>query len=552
MNQTQKIDFSYLFALFLLNPLIYTFHKGINGIFPDSAGYIVMGSQLLTEGMLYIPGWGHVDEGLILPPLYPFLIGIGRLLLNDGLLVSQYVSQLCMILSIIPLFFYIKRLANREMAFIALLLIQLNYYYFYYGMVALTEASFILTTSIGLWLMQYHLTHSISQKRTLFSLGLVAALIFFSRQVGLVFILMIIGLLIIRMIFEKSYRTSTIKLTFLISGFMLLVVPYAITLYLQTGQFMFTQYFRLGHYIVTAPTEWQTKIAQAHHDYESIYAERRESRQLLPDASEIDSKVIITSEKTDFLAKVWEKFKQPQIWLSHLWENSQHFIKPVGIPLLIIFSLTLISALFSKPEQFLLRNLLPIFVISYLVVLSLFTSLIERYVEILFIYLFIHLLVEMSFIIQQMIPKMTQKKYWFMIIFMFSLTLWLTPQRFTTTPLVPKMAEAVSPFAPCANWAKRHEAIFSFHPLYSYLLGGTFRSLPNDSLDKVIFYAKKTSVRWLVLTQSPVEIAEREYYLYSPWLASTDLASDSFGKMKKRCNTQNEEVVLYEILSSEQ
>jgi hypothetical protein len=126
--------------------------------------------------------------------------------------------------------------------------------------------------------------------------------------------------------------------------------------------------------------------------------------------------------------------------------------------------------------------------------------------------------------------------------------LWFTPQLFVTIQTTPKMAEYESPFEPCRSFAKAGEAIFSFHPVYSYLLGGTFRTVPNDSLDKIVQYAKKTQVRWLVLTQSPTEMAERAYYNYSPWLKEAHLEEYSSGKIKKWCQTPNEMVTLYEIL----
>jgi len=161
----------------------------------------------------------------------------------------------------------------------------------------------------------------------------------------------------------------------------------------------------------------------------------------------------------------------------------------------------------------------------------------------------IHTVIEIHLAVSRLTTiKITQKMRLSTILLILSLILWLTPRLFTAIRITPKIAEHELPFKECASFVKNGEAIFSFHPVNSYLLGGTFRTFPNDSINKVVQYAKNTKVRWFVLTKSPSESEQRDYYLYSPWLKSSDLEKDSAGHIKKRCYTQDENVILYEIL----
>ncbi len=70
LTKGNKADLICIVILLLLNPATWYLTNGPENVFPDSAAYIAMGSQhSSTNGLFYLPSWGHVDVGLVLPPL---------------------------------------------------------------------------------------------------------------------------------------------------------------------------------------------------------------------------------------------------------------------------------------------------------------------------------------------------------------------------------------------------------------------------------------------------------------------------------------------------
>ncbi len=187
-NTSWSSNTIYLCLLFLLNPVIWFFSSRISGAFPDTIGYLVLADTIFQEGKLFVEHWGHVDSGLILPPVYPVLISLGNFLSADSLSNAQVVSLSLILLSIFPLFFLLSSYTSRRIAFFSVLGIQLNYFYSLYGFAALTEATFIFMLSTGFWLLSKALSEGNS--RWLFFLGTFACLVFLTRQIGGVFLLL--------------------------------------------------------------------------------------------------------------------------------------------------------------------------------------------------------------------------------------------------------------------------------------------------------------------------------------------------------------------------
>ena len=46
------------------------------------------------------------------------------------------------------------------------------------------------------------------------------------------------------------------------------------------------------------------------------------------------------------------------------------------------------------------------------------------------------------------------------------------------------------------------DAVFTLYPYFAYSVGGVFRQLPNDTLEKITKYAAYTNVKWMLIVDS--------------------------------------------------
>ena len=63
-EKTWKRDVVYILLLFLLNPVVFLMHNRYGFILPDAVTYMTMGTDLLSDWVLYLQHWGHVDGGV--------------------------------------------------------------------------------------------------------------------------------------------------------------------------------------------------------------------------------------------------------------------------------------------------------------------------------------------------------------------------------------------------------------------------------------------------------------------------------------------------------
>ena len=92
-------DLGWVVLLLCVNPVVYewVFSLSIGSFFPDSPLYM-MAADRLGSGKFWVDGWGHVDQGVILLPVYPVLLhlfemmGVGRF--EAPLTVSAFFSIL--------------------------------------------------------------------------------------------------------------------------------------------------------------------------------------------------------------------------------------------------------------------------------------------------------------------------------------------------------------------------------------------------------------------------------------------------------------------------
>ena len=91
------------------------------------------------------------------------------------------------------------------------------------------------------------------------------------------------------------------------------------------------------------------------------------------------------------------------------------------------------------------------------------------------------------------------------------------------------------------------DPIFALLPVYPYLAGGRHRTLPNDSLDKTVHYARLTGVRWLLVPKHPDRFPEIRFHTHAGWLREPEKLHGRT-ELLKFCCAQDDEHLLFEIV----
>ena len=551
-----------LFCLVLilgLNPITYFFSCSPRIFSPDTMAYLTLGRDLFSKGLLYIPSWYHVNNGLICPPLYPFLIACGQFFSAESLKLAEWVSCLSALAASIPIFLYLKETTNRVIALLTVFLIQINFCYFSFGMRPLSEATFLLILSCTLLLALLLFRNPEKSSRALsLLLGVSCALVFLSRQVGITVLIFLIGLFLLHgLISSRTGRGVIFKnALFMVLGWLILLTPYTIIIFYQTGHHPLQQNFSNAKYEVTTDdpkvlAEMERIEAIPDESYAFIYAKRRLLRKLLPDASEMLCRVDRKKrEKSGFLNEVRSTIKSPEDFIARIYSNTQHLRKPLGSILLYLFVALCISPFLVKSENVKLLNRLslPLFIVFYLLALSCVSDKIPRYIYILFPFALMHIAGEL-FICFQAVSKALRIRLTSLVFFsiMYAFFLFVTPHFFTELRVYPKLQDVETRFESLRKKVNG-EPVFSLNPFSSYMAGGSCRLLPNDSLEKVVKYGKKTGVRWLLVTRTESDLREIQLYINAQWYRDPSLDKAYPHLVRYCCETPSEAYTLYEIL----
>jgi len=566
------LDLFCVILIIALNPVSHFITFSPNLFTSDTIAYATMARDFFSKGLLYILSWGHIDTGLILPPLYPFLIVCGRIFYPETLNVAEYVSSICALMSTILIFLYLKQITSRIVGIITTVLIQINYYYFLIGMRPLSEAAFLLILSLALYLMLLMLKNNPDGERrlTAFLAGVACCLVFLSRQIGIIVSVFaaIICLIQWLTVSGRQRKILNTNLLFMLLGWLIIFVPYAIILYSQTGQHPFTQGFRKYDYVVTVkdpeiikeieksktlpPDLLEQTESEAYSDYEVIYAERRRMRKLLPDASEMFGYINIgIDEEESYLTKAFSNIIDLKSYSIKFYNNIMHLSSSLGNILTILFFLACLSSFLIKNHRirFTAKVLLPFFIIFYLLAISFFTDKIPRYIHILLPFCLMHISIELYIRLNDLMDLLKLKRFTNMVLcaFILSLIMLTTPRFFTGLKLIPKgegMESEYYPFQRHVNGAP----VFCVTPLHSFIVGGSFRILPNDSLDKVAQYGKNTGVRWILIARTRSVANELKLYNNAQWYLEHSLEKGYPDLVKLRAGTDDRFMALYEIL----
>lgn len=499
--------------LILLHPVVYHLDESLGYFPPDAVQYMTFAKNFLSKGLLYLE-FGLSDSGTVLPPMYPLLLLIGSIFVDDLLVISELVSSIVVITSSIVFYFIIQKFSNQCFAVLAVLGIQLNHILNLWALTPLTEATFILVIASVLWLT-FYLLPTDRRMRSFVALGVLLAVAFLTRQIGIV--LAPFALLII---FLASPRKFIRRATAVVGGMMLLLAPYMITLHaqgslLQVELSAFEQHWSKRNII--SIDEVDTEVKDYLHSlndipegsYEDVYEKRRLLRQLLPDSSAMLSDVSMkppgnsTRGLMATLIQVWTSLDQ---FGERLVKNIQYLANSLGLFVCVAFLISLITPIFirAKEKPLLVRYLISGFVLYYLFTLSLLTGLVDRYVLILAPFVLLHISAETACLLISVRQKVGGSRV-ALVLFAAAIAAYAysQPKNFSDIQSRPKGGLSSIAESKFRQFIEPGEPIFSMTPLYAYYTGGSWRIMPNDSLEKIAEYARHEHVLWLVVTSKP-------------------------------------------------
>ncbi|MGW8227848.1 MAG: hypothetical protein ACWGOW_03055 [Gammaproteobacteria bacterium] len=519
-------DSAAIALLFLTNPALYLAGMSSGSFSPDSIAYLAMG-RLFHSGnwTLFLQGWGHVDNGLILPPLYPLLLAAGS---SDFMGLAESISWVALLLSAVPLYLLLKPRSGRVAAVAGVFALQLNGLYFIIGFVPLTEALFTLLLLTALLILDRFQARPSAITAAL--LGLTCALLWFSRQIGLVFLPFVTAWL-----FLAPHQPSTSRwghIGWFAALFLLVSVPYWFVLHLQTGMGPLTQNFSLGRYSVERPSPPSAGPSTEPHSagYAGILEARQQLRRLLPDGSEMIGWVKTENAPPSgggMLAVIGKLVSNPAGWLGRLAGNLISLSNMAGWVLSALFLLSLLLPVVSREgAPHLLRRYLPAAaLLTYLGGVSLFTDAIPRYTQVMLPLLVVSAVGEGAWSANRWLTRRLRPQARVGVVLLVLLAIAaFPPARYQQVPLQPRLAENAIPLTSFRQWVRRNEPLFAPQPLYAYLAGGMPRTLPIGTLEQVVTYGRRTGVPWLLMVSLDPQKYYATGYLENDWYGRLDLA----------------------------
>jgi 4-amino-4-deoxy-L-arabinose transferase-like glycosyltransferase len=546
-------------GLLLTNPVVYDIGCSFARFSPDSIKYVTLARAMARELDLYLFSFGHVDLGQVLPPLYPSLIAIGSAFSNDLLAVAEIVSSLASIVAVVPLYLFLARATSRLIGAGTLLLIQISGFYLEQALLPLTEATFICVSAWGLLLLD-RASRRGAVPGTAFLAGATSAGVFLARQVGVVFVGFALGTVALEVLrSERAARSTSLRrAAAFVVGLGVVLAPYAAALFVQTGQSPLTQTFRKGLYGVHATPEDLQVIDRLRladpGSISQIYAERRKLRRLDPDASEMYTYLLDSGDDGHEASGVFGRWgdrlrDSPR----RLVANLGHVESYLGIGWFGLFVASFSMLFFDRraSEHGRALRLTCAWTASYLAALSLLTGKVDRYVVVILPFAMIQVACA-GFALRRRVEERSRSDR------TRRLAHWLpaaplvvgavfAPVYFWNLDPQPKTRETHLRLGAIRQKIAAGEPVFSLTQLEAYLVGGTFRVLPNDSLDRIAEYGRRTGVRWLLVRRDAAALQEAQLYDNAPWYLDWMSRRGHEPGVRLRAETADGALALYEF-----
>lgn len=546
------IDLFFISALLLLNPAFVYINHSPRIFYMDTLIYLAMAGELFSSGQLFVASWGHVDTGVILSPVYPLFIAFGNIFSNNLLLLAEMVSSVCAITASIIFYFILRKIMGRFFALLTLLVIQINYHYFYISLSPLTEASFLLALSISSW-MAMKVVSDPENIRNIDALllGVACGLTFLTRQIGLSFLIYIVLFMLLTGNYKK-YGALAGKLFIILAGFTIMFAPYSTALYLQTETHPFQQEFRMGQYkILSNDSKVLAEISAIddipENSYEDIYSKRRLMFKLLPDSSEMYANIFTGAKnRNNALAVLSENLGEPLNYYKKVSGNVGHLTGILGQFMMFSFLLSCLLPFVLKysSKRDLKRILLPAFVIFYMLLVSAFTDKIPRYIIPIFPFCVIHVFSEFYTVTNKIFSKKSAIGCFILFV---GLSVLFLPRSYKELPVYEKVIDSQIAYAKIKEYVGG-DTMFALAPYHSYVAGAKYRTMPNDTLDKVAQYGKKTGVKWIIVNRVSGSLQELIYYNNLDWYLNPGQFDPDSKYIEYCCGTDDALVSVFKIL----
>lgn len=522
------------------NPLFYAmiFQATSGGMLPDSALYLTFAKNILSNHQLSVQGWAHIDSGIILSPVYPLLIAITNQIRADAILNSQAITSLFLIAACYPLYAFSRRNSSNKGGIVCLAIYVWNAKTLFYGTSTLTESIFISLSIFLIDVMDRYI--STPNNRSAATIGVLCTLLVLTRQIGIfgpiTFTLALAYLYGIRSTSRREVAGNTAIFFVIAAG---PAMAYSLALYIQTGKTPLTQTYRLNKYVVTTDIAPQAPSTE---DYIAIYKKRRDDRRLNEDASEMQSSLrydqnLIASNTGAPITN----------YANNILSNLKLAVSTLGFG---IFFLFLMGSAYSIGNFYFRRDnigqiIIPLATIVYIGILSLVSNKIDRYLEILYP-LIIGQIIITIYAITKTLPKIKTRE---LIIWppTLALLMALTPNLAFSQKFTRSVGEQDNPLAHCRKYITQNEPIFSLSTLEPYLLGGYYRALPNDSLERIAVYAGHTAVKWMVIRKEGAGLTELGLYNNSDWLRLPIPLAIQNANFEAVCSDDDNIATLYRI-----
>lgn len=525
----QWLDYLCLIVVVLANPLLYLFNGSPYYFPPDTLKYVTFGRVFFADWLLYLPSWEHVDSGAVLPPLYPWLIALGASFSESLVGFAEQISTVSLLLAGPTLYVLLRQRSDNLVALCAVMVLQFNYTYCYIGLVPLTEALFILVS--GCTLLAFACSLKQNCRWLHVGVGVLCALVFLSRQVGIVVLgFCLLWGLVAELEGRKIRHIGVAKRPLLILvGFLFLVGPYASVLYVQAGVHPFQQKFRLGAYTVS--TNDPAVLAEIERietpepkSYFEIYAKRRQMRRLLPDGSEMYYALAGIDQARDgaLLNRIIRTLGQPEVFARNVIENFTTLKKSLGVLTSLLLLATVLSSAFLRDPNrpFAQRHLLFAFVCAYLLGISVISSPVARYIEVMIPFAVLLVTAELSLVCRRAISSRWQGYLPLgATLAILGLAGILMPRHFDSLDLGEKFATDHY----VVESLQDREPLFGLAPWEAHMIRAWHRILPNDRLDKVAAYGRRTGVSWILVSKHAGNRGEIRLYSHAGWYHQPDL-----------------------------
>jgi hypothetical protein len=409
---------------------------------------------------------------------------------------------------------------------------------FFYGTSTLTESIFISLSIFLIDAMDRYVSTPNSRRAAI--IGALCMLLVLTRQIG------IFGPVTFTLVLAYLYRVRSTSRREIAGDaavfFVVAAVPaiaYSLALYIQTGKTPLTQTYRLNKYVV------MTNIAakdSSIEDYITIYKKRRDDRRLNEDASEIYAS--LRYEQNLIAPKTGAPIVN---YANNILSNLKLAASTLGFG---IFFLFLIGSAYSIVSFIAGRGrigqiVIPLATTVYIGILSLISNKIDRYLEVLHPLIICQIIISI-YIITKISSKTKTRKFiiWAAIL---ALLIALTPHLAFSQKFTRSAGEQDNPLARCRKHITPNEPIFSLSTLEPYLLGGYYRALPNDSLDRIAIYAVHTGVRWMIIRKEGAGLTELGLYNNSEWLRSPTPLPIQNTNFEAVCSDDDNIATLYRI-----